>query len=265
MSLFDFIQNKRTEREQKISQYENMGLKVSLEIERRSYQRSINVHVKPSGLVKVTVGKTVPTKKIHQFLKAHRDWILKSQGEFALIRKKYPKKEFLEGELFLLYGRNYPLAFLPSQRRQPKFSIVQEQLLCECDLSAVPTQEEFKKTLQSFYKKTGKALLQQRVEYWGACMRLQPQSLSFRSQKTRWGSCSSKGHISLNWRLVAAPVDVLDYVVIHELAHLRHQNHSQKFWQLVEKYCGKHKQYKRWLREHHFAFDFLARKSELHL
>ena len=70
--------------------------------------------------------------------------------------------------------------------------------------------------------------------------------------------------MSLNWRLIAAPVECLDYVVIHELSHLKYQNHSKSFWSLVERYSPHWKSHKKWLRDHQYDFDFLAKKSELH-
>lgn len=72
--------------------------------------------------------------------------------------------------------------------------------------------------------------------------------VTFRDQKTRWGSCSSKGNISLNLRLCIAPVAVADYVVIHELCHMVHMNHSDDFWNLVSQYCPEYRSHKAWLK-----------------
>ncbi len=74
--------------------------------------------------------------------------------------------------------------------------------------------------------------------------------ITIRDQKTRWGSCSAKGTLSFNWRLMLAPPAVLDYVVIHELCHLTHMNHSKAFWALVESACPDYRTHRRWLKEH---------------
>lgn len=71
-----------------------------------------------------------------------------------------------------------------------------------------------------------------------------------RSQRTRWGTCSSRGHLSFNFRLVLAPPEVLDYLIVHELAHLRVPNHSRAFWELVARMCPSYRQCRRWLRIH---------------
>jgi predicted metal-dependent hydrolase len=74
--------------------------------------------------------------------------------------------------------------------------------------------------------------------------------VSIRDQKTRWGSCSGTGAISLNWRIVLAPPETAEYIVIHELMHLKEMNHSPAFWGLVERACRRYKEHERWLDDH---------------
>ena len=74
--------------------------------------------------------------------------------------------------------------------------------------------------------------------------------ITIRDQKTRWGSCSAKGTLSFNWRLMLAPPSILDYVVVHELCHLTHMNHSSAFWQAVEKVCPDYRTARKWLKDH---------------
>ena len=94
-------------------------------------------------------------------------------------------------------------------------------------------------------------------------MQLFPKAVKFRGQKTIWGSCSPDNTISLNYKLIVAPIQVVDYVLIHELAHIRHKNHSRTFWDLVEQFTD-HRQFsKEWLKEHQLKADFLNKKSEL--
>ena len=94
-------------------------------------------------------------------------------------------------------------------------------------------------------------------------MNLKPTSLGFRMQKSIWGSCSPENKISLNKKLIVAPLEVIDYVVVHELAHIRYKNHSQQFWSFVEKYVDSHSSSRRWLNENQYLSDFLSSRSEL--
>lgn len=114
------------------------------------------------------------------------------------------------------------------------------------------TQAETKRleTLEKRYRSAARTQFEQRCDYYhqftGGCY----TSVTIRDQKTRWGSCSSRGTLSFNYRLIFAPPAVLDYVVVHELCHLTHMNHSKDFWNLVGLVMPDYKIHKRWLREH---------------
>jgi predicted metal-dependent hydrolase len=84
-------------------------------------------------------------------------------------------------------------------------------------------------------------------------MSVHPASLSIRSQRTRWGSCSTRGTLSFNWRLIMAPPEVLDYVVVHELAHMKERNHSKAFWAVVSRYCPDYTKHRTWLKQNQAA------------
>jgi len=102
----------------------------------------------------------------------------------------------------------------------------------------------------NFFKQTAVDYLQQKLDFYADEMELNYQSLTVKAYKSRWGSCYSDGRIQFNWRLMQAPEWVIDYVVVHELAHLVHHNHSKPFWQLVEKYYPLTKAAKRELKIH---------------
>ena len=102
-------------------------------------------------------------------------------------------------------------------------------------------------------REAARAKLEERLAHWSAKVGVDFGRVSVRDQKTRWGSCSSKGDLSFNWRLVFAPQAVLDYVVIHELAHRREMNHSKRFWAIVAEYSPDYREHRRWLHENHRA------------
>ena len=247
------------------------GLKVHLL--RRAYQRSIRVSVKPNGLVRVTSGKGTPVSEIQDFLRENEKWLKKALGSFKDLRTRYPQKQFLQGEGFLYLGEYYYLNFSPSSKvKKPSFDVntSNKELLCmiprkQWDNSFhVKPQPQVRTQLVKFFERRGREILAERVQYFSEEMGLIPTALSFRSQKTRWGSCSPDGSISLNWRLVSSPPEALDYVVVHELAHLQYMNHSTKFWNLVKEFSPDFKDKRKWLRDHQYEFDFLAKKSEIH-
>lgn len=101
------------------------------------------------------------------------------------------------------------------------------------------------------------ALIPPRVRFWAERMGLNYGRITIRNQKTRWGSCSSKGNLNFNCTLALAPAEITDYVIVHELCHLKHMNHSPQFWAEVERCIPDHKVRRRWLKDH--SSDLIGR------
>ena len=235
-----------------------------VEVQKIAFLRQMKIQVYLNGTIKVTSGKMITQNHIYQFLEKHKSWIVKVQKKHRQIREKHPPRKIMEGVSFPYLGIEKPLKIQTGEYKKLQFLFTEQSLLCQKPQHIEHNESDMKKALLHCYKLAGQKWLLKRVEYWSQQMQLYPQKVSVRSQKTRWGSCNAMGHISLNWRLLAAPLPVMDYVVIHELAHLQHHNHSKAFWDLVAKYDGHYKYNRQWLREQQWAFDFLALVSELH-
>ncbi|MEO0336062.1 MAG: SprT family zinc-dependent metalloprotease [Pseudomonadota bacterium] len=232
---------------------------LDLQVKRRAYQKTITIRVDRQGVVRIGCSKTCPQKEIDAFLVKNRDWVEQCLRQVVEHQEKFPKKRFSAGEEFLFLGQRLHLRHVSSHRKRPRMHIEGSELVL--DLGVRPycpsLVDHYTGAMQSFYKASGVTLLERLVEECAEKMGLYPEKVGFRSQKSRWGSCSSEGNISLNWRLVCAPVRVANYVVVHELAHLKHQDHSANFWSLVEKHCPEFKACKNWLNHNQFEFDFL--------
>jgi len=231
---------------------------------RRSYQRSINISVKSDGDVLLTAGRSVPQRQILRFLHEAWPWVLKSIKKFEEFRKDHPPKSYRQGESFLFLGKGRSLNFVEGYGKRWRIIAGDDKLLIH-----VPTvywrqrnwnepQPQIKALIMRFYELQARTILHARIQKYSAIMNVTPSRLSFRCQKTRWGSCSPTGGISLNWRLVAAPLEVIDYVVVHELAHLAEPNHSKSFWRLVGLTLPDYERAKKWLKQHHFELDFIS-------
>lgn len=103
--------------------------------------------------------------------------------------------------------------------------------------------------LEKRYRHAAKEYFPKRVEYYAQQIGVSYERIRIAEQKTRWGSCSGKGTLSFNWKLMLAPPKVLDYVVVHEVCHLKEMNHSPRFWNLVEEIMPDYKEYRKWLKE----------------
>ncbi len=106
--------------------------------------------------------------------------------------------------------------------------------------------------LEKWYRREARHYIIPRVEEWATLCGLRYGRVAIRGQRTRWGSCSAQHNLNFNWRLMMAPREVIDYVIVHELCHLAEMNHSPRFWRLVEKYYPTYKKWRKWLRENGF-------------
>ena len=239
-----------------------------IRVRRKAYQRNLALTVKPTGAIHVTAARTIPMKMITKFVNDSWPWVLSQFTRFEELRVKHPPKRFEPGEYFSILGQDYCLKIRLYSSRRSFAAIEGDALVVTLAEKHAATQQmalaNIRVAVRDFYEEHGRAILGQRVAVNSQKLQLYPQSVSYRCQKTRWGSCAPSGNISLNWRLVASPLEVVDYVVIHELCHLRFANHSKNFWKLVETQAPRWKKIRRWLHENQYAFDFLASESELH-
>jgi predicted metal-dependent hydrolase len=242
----------------------------TVKIVRRPYKRSLGLTLKLNGEIRVSAPKGVPLSKIHDFVSSQDLWIQTHLEKYKTLREAHPKKHFCEGEQLPYMGRTLTLTFEPvGGGKRPCMKVRGEELVCEIRkelwhlFDPKAAHPELRSGFCAFYQKQARELLVSRVRNYAMSMGLVPTGLSFRAQKTRWGSCSSRGKISLNWKLIIAPIEVIDYVVVHELAHLKYYNHSKSFWDLVGTQVADFRVKREWLRDHQFDADFLSAQSEL--
>lgn len=203
----------------------------------------------PDGSVIATAPLRLPQRQIDEFIYQHREWIAEKVG----IAKT--KLEHLTNERDHLFFRGQELLFRLniSTSKKPGINIENDTLVVTC---AREDHNTVRSTLESWYKKQAKLHFEKRVPLLCDVADQDIMRVTIRSQRTRWGSCSSRQTISLNWRLIMAPDWVSDYVIYHEIAHLTHMNHSNRFWKLVEEYFPKFKDAEIWLKKHHQLLQF---------
>lgn len=193
----------------------------------RSNRKSIGIRITEEGGVEVRAPKAVPQQEIDKIVAAKGDWIAKNAQERAA---RYQNKcDFcLQYGATLRYrGRDCPL--LAKEGNELGF---------DGAAFTVPTglsEEERKKAVVQIYKMLAKRDLSAKVSDYAKRMNLWPKYVKVNSAKSRWGSCSVRGSLNFSWRLIMAPDAVIDYVVVHELAHIQEHNHSPRFWAVVER------------------------------
>lgn len=215
----------------------------AIEIDRliRAKRRTIALIVERDGSLTVRAPRRATLNDIYSFIHEKTDWILRSREKLKAI-KPVTNKEYVDGELFLFLGQEYELRLVPPQRPVLKFD-------GGFTLSA-SARERGEQAFIKWYKTQALTIFTERVNHYANIHGFIPKQVKVNSAKTRWGSCTSTGTINFTWRLVMAPLEVIDYVVLHELAHLKIKDHSPRFWKLMESLCPDFKRQRKWLREH---------------
>lgn len=206
----------------------------------RSRRKTIAILIQRDGKVIVRAPLRASLKAINAFVESKSAWIIEKKA-LAAQYVPAPARQFTNGEKFWLLGKHIPLRIVDGQRAALRLG--EEFLLAR---KAQPHARGF---FERWYKAQALGVLSERVNLFAVQHGFRYEKLRISSARTRWGSCSSRGTLSFSWRLVMAPPEVIDYVVIHELAHLRVKNHSPAFWAEVARLMPGYKSSREWLRK----------------
>jgi predicted metal-dependent hydrolase len=208
-----------------------------IEFVRTPRARRYILRIRPDGSLRVTVPRWGSKREARDFVARQRRWI---ERERQRVLQEHGSREWHDGSEIWLRGErvrvsvvaeNGDVAISYGDRRVSAPHVADIRAAIEQDLRQLARQE-----------------LEPRLRELAAQHDLRPGRVSIRNQRSRWGSCAREGNIALNFRLVQMPPAIRDYVLLHELMHLRQQNHSRRFWRLVEQVCPGFKEAERWLR-----------------
>lgn len=178
----------------------------------------------------------VSEHRIREAVESRKDWIANKLSEWAI--KPQPRQaKFEDGEIFPYLGGHIRLCVIENTegaRTRTRFSDATLTLSIDPELTGDLRAATLRRAMERWYRKEAAARFPERVEHYARQLERTVTSVQVREQKRRWGSCDSKGVIRLNWRLIGAEPDLIDYVCAHEVAHLIEPNHSPRFWAVVE-------------------------------
>jgi len=175
-------------------------------------------------------------------LKENAAWVVDKRHHYDTYREQVPTRTFEPGATFPFLGEDRELVVEPRGKQ-----VVDDDSI-RLRKSAVE-QSSTRRVLENFYRNRAREYLTDRTEHYAERMDVEYERLELRNQRTRWGSCSTGGTISLNWRIIMAPPGVVDYLIVHELAHLTEQHHGDEFWRLVEGQLPDYQEKSEWLEE----------------
>ena len=209
----------------------------------RSRRKTASIYIERDGLVSVLVPERLSDEQIEDLLESKRAWIYRGLAEWRDLNASRVEREYVNGEGFLYLGRTYRLK-LVSDLQAPL--MLKDGYFClrSTKGNVAVADEAFK----AFYRQKGVERIPRRVEYFRLKMDVAPRSVRVMDLKHRWASCSSGGNLNFHWRCMMAPLTIIDYIVVHELAHLIHHNHTPGFWTEVEKVLPDFQDRKDWLR-----------------
>ena len=206
----------------------------------RSRRKTVAIHITGDALAEVRAPLKMPARDIDAFVASKEGWILRHQ---ALREQRNREK----AAFALAYGDTLPLCgaivFLRA-REGDRAGYDGECFFLPPGLQQAALKEE----VILIYKAAAKHIITQKADGYAREMGVRPERVRINSAKTRWGSCSGKRSLNFSWRLAMADEDVIDYVVVHELAHIREMNHSPRFWAVVEEVLPDYRQRKRKLK-----------------
>ena len=217
------------------------GEAVAYEVRRSEEASQVRIDVGMDGITLIVPeGRQVNTDDV---MIEKGDWVLKQRDRFARYRDQMPERRFEEGETFPVLGTEREVVV-----GNVLFSHITEEKirLDSSRVEATSTKEE----LERLYREEARNYFTERAKHFSEVLGVSYEQIQIRNQKTRWGSYSTRtGTLSLNFRLLMAPADVIDYVIVHELAHAEHPNHGPRFWRLVEQHVPDYEAKNEWLKE----------------
>lgn len=210
----------------------------------RTQRKNMEIRVLNRGVVRVFAPARARLRDVDDFVISRAGWIgnaMRSIDEYA---KKHEREHPMEdGAPLLIEGKSVRLRVFPSGRSR----VVEENDLQIYTADTSP--EAVRAQLKSYLVERARKKIDERLAHFIPLIGRAPNRVAIRDQKTRWGSCSSGNNLNFNYKLIMAPPEALDYVVIHELCHLYEFNHSAKFWKRVSLFQSDYLIWKRWLKE----------------
>jgi len=215
------------------------SLDVSVRRSRR--RRTIGLTVTDAGKVVVAASQGTPQERLIQALTTHREWIIRKVAE-----RQESWARLQKGGVFFR-GQGYDLALLPEAAAPVALLAGEIRVAAATEAAAWPL-------LSAWYRREAERMIRERVNHYAREMGLQVRRVELREWKRRWGECHPQEALRFNWRLILLPPKILDYVAVHELAHLQEPGHTARFWRRVEQVLPDFAERRRWLNQYGTPF-----------
>ena len=209
----------------------------------RSSRKTISIQI-DENLIKVRAPSWCNQRDVYKFIEKNETWIKNKVNENK--NREKISKNFVDKEIFILKGKSLELRIIDDPDRNPEIN--EPFIFAIKDKKIGRKNYLIKEQVHNLYKNFAQKELEKKTYYYSIKIGKKPTAIQIKNYKSRWGSCSSKEQLSYNWRIIIAPDNIINYLVVHELSHLIHFNHSSKFWDQVENILPDFKDSRKWLR-----------------
>ncbi len=214
----------------------------------RKRRKTISLQISNNSEVTICAPYFTPNGEINRFVREKQVWIQRAIQKQTSLRTK--EKEYATDELFYYLGESFPLEVFFEESARRGLVFWRDRFYLNSPDAAIDGMSFF----IFWYKKKAGEYLSKRVDFFSRKLSLQPRQVKITSAGKSWGSCSEDNNLSFSFRLIMAPPAVIDYVVVHELMHIREKSHSSRFWKLIEAVMPEYKIHRHWLKEESTKF-----------
>lgn len=220
---------------------------------RRASRKTADIIVERDGSVHVRAPENVTDEQIAAIVDSKKLWIYKALAEWRELNASRVEREFRNGEGFLYLGRTYRLQLVDDQ--DEPLLLRGGRLYLRRDVAESGGADAARAAFDHYY--SGRALerIAPRVAYFAPKVGVSPGGVQVRELGHRWASCSPDARLAFHWKCVMAPQTIIDYIVVHELCHLHHRDHTDAFWNEVDKVMPQYRERKEWLRVNGAGLD----------
>lgn len=228
---------------------------LTFEVTRSRRRKTVGITVDRGGELKLAVPHDTPDEKVASVVREKRFWIYGKLAEKAAQGRQRPPREYVSGEGFHYLGRSHRLLLVEGQEaplllKNGRFSMKRDLV------------EQGRELFHHWYIERGHEWIARRVSRYGDRMGVSPTGIEVRDLGFRWGSCGKKGNLNFHWATLMLPPRIIDYVVVHELAHIHEPNHTPEFWLRVERALPDYVDRKTWLADHGAEYVAAERLGE---
>lgn len=215
---------------------------IEISIEKTIRRKTVSIFIERDGSVRVLAPVTLSDEKIEDSIRAKEYQIFVKLAKWKELNHGKIFREFVNGQSFLLFGRNYRLAIIENQVEPLKIKGGYFQL----DKNSLT---EADKVFKEFYKVKAKQKITERLKLISEKFQEKPSSVKVLELQNRWASWTPNNGLNFHWKCAMAPVPVIDYIITHELIHLKYPNHSSDFWNELDKKMPNYREYENWLKK----------------